>query len=86
MITAENCRVDLGGFRLENINLSIHDREIFALIGETGAGKSILLESLAGFHIPVSGSVKYDGREISSIPLPSRNIGFVYQDYGLFLI
>lgn len=40
----------LGDFRLKNINFNIHKGEIFAVPGKTGSGKTVLLESIAGFY------------------------------------
>ena len=74
----------LGTFRLKNINLSIYQNEIFAILGKTGSGKTVLLESVAGFYKGNSGKVHIDGKNISEIPLEKRGIGFVYQDFGLF--
>ena len=48
MIIAKNMSVDLGDFHLRNVDLTIEDGEVFAILGQTGSGKSILLESLAG--------------------------------------
>lgn len=56
-----NCADDLsvspGRFSLKNITLEIKEKEIYAILGQTGSGKSVLLESLAGFYEPSSGSV-----------------------------
>lgn len=84
MIRMENYSVDLGDFKLKNIELEINDGEIFGILGQTGAGKSVLLESLAGFYEKHEGCVYYDDRLLDSIPLQKRRIGFVYQDYALF--
>lgn len=84
MISVEQYSVTLGDFQLKNIDLEITEGEIFALIGKTGSGKSVLLESLAGFYERYSGKVLYDGIPVSGIPLENRRIGFVYQDYCLF--
>lgn len=84
MIRAENYSVKLGDFHMEKTDLSIDDGEIFALLGETGSGKSVLLESLAGLQTPKTGCIFYDDTPVWDIPLQKRQIGFVYQDYSLF--
>lgn len=84
MISVQDYSVTLGDFQLKNINLEITRGEIFALIGKTGSGKSVLLESLAGFYERYKGNVLYDGISVSVIPLENRKIGYVYQDYCLF--
>lgn len=84
ILCVQNLTLRRGNFLLKDVNLSVRDQEIVALIGKTGAGKTVLLETIAGFHTPDSGSVLYQGREISAIPIERRNIGYLYQDYGLF--
>lgn len=69
---------------LSDINLDIKDKEIFALLGETGAGKTVLLESIAGFYDFSYGDISYDGISVKDIPLAKRQIGFVYQNFSLF--
>ncbi|MEZ6079774.1 MAG: ATP-binding cassette domain-containing protein [Pirellulaceae bacterium] len=57
-----------------------------AIIGPTAAGKTQLLNMLAGLSIPHSGSVKYDGRLLSEYERDSffRQVGLVFQDSVLF--
>ncbi len=80
----ENLTVDLGRFKLKDINLTLAEGDFFALMGPTGAGKSVLLEALAGLVPRVSGEIYIDGRKISRLPPEERGIGIVYQDYALF--
>ncbi|MBQ3403999.1 MAG: ATP-binding cassette domain-containing protein [Oscillospiraceae bacterium] len=84
VLEMENVHVRRGCFDLEGIDLSVKKREIFAILGKTGAGKSVLLETAAGFHSPICGSVRLEGRDLCCIPLNERNIGYLYQDYSLF--
>lgn len=84
MVEIKNYSIQLGSFQLNNINLSISEKEIFAVLGRTGSGKTVLLESVAGFYRKFSGDVCIRGRSVVEIPLEKRQIGFVYQDFGLF--
>jgi ABC-type sugar transport system ATPase subunit len=84
MITLQNISKDLGEFHLRDVSMEIYDGEYFVFIGPTGAGKSILLETLAGIYTPDKGRILMDGRDITNIPSRERNIGMVYQDYALF--
>lgn len=74
----------VGAFQLSDISCQIYPREIFAILGKTGAGKTLLLESVAGYYTGAAGTVFLNGRDVLDIPLTRRKIGFVYQDYGLF--
>jgi molybdate/tungstate transport system ATP-binding protein len=80
----ENLTVDLGQFKLENINLELEDGDFFALMGPTGAGKSVLLEALVGLVPQDSGEIHIDERRITHLAPEERGIGIVYQDYALF--
>lgn len=84
ILKIQDYSVRRGDFLLENINLNIYEKEIFAILGKSGAGKTVLLESIAGIYPPTEGSILLHGRNVRSIPFQKRNIGFVYQDYGLF--
>ncbi len=73
-----------GTFRLSNLVFDVKPKEIFAILGKTGAGKTLLLESIAGFYAGTEGEIYLNGKAVLDIPLTARKIGFVYQDYGLF--
>jgi len=84
MIRVENISKNLGEFFLRDVTLEVNDGEYFMILGPTGAGKTILLETIAGIYPPDKGKVFLDGRDITNIPPKSRNINVVYQDYMLF--
>ena len=66
---------------LEEIDLTVAEREFVAILGPSGCGKSTLLNMVAGFDLPTRGSVKVAGEEILA-PAPSR--GVVFQEPALF--
>ncbi len=84
MLTIEHISKDLGEFILDNVSLRIEDGEYFVIIGPTGAGKTILLETIAGVYPPDSGTIVLNGRDVTFVPPRERNITMVYQDYMLF--
>jgi molybdate transport system ATP-binding protein len=84
VVEIKNYSIELGSFALKKINLDVFDNEIFAVLGKTGSGKTVLLESIAGFYRRFSGDLNIQGQPVSDIPLEKRKIGFVYQDFGLF--
>ena len=83
-IDISNLRVTRGEFTLEVDELSINEREIFAILGTTGSGKTVLMESIAGAFPIDGGSIQLDGKDIGSLPIQQRHLGILYQDYALF--
>jgi len=73
-----------GNFLLEDITFDVQDGEYFVLLGPTGAGKTVLLESIAGITGIRSGEVWIDGRNVTSLNVQERRIGFAYQKYMLY--
>ncbi len=80
----EDVEVKLGEFHLQDISLSVPRGEYFVILGPTGAGKTVLLETIAGLNRLVAGRLFVDGIEITRTPPEQRGIGVVYQDYVLF--
>jgi len=84
MIRLEDLNVSLLNFNLQNINLTLGENEFFALMGPTGAGKTVLLEAIAGLVPLKSGRIFIGEREVTALPPEKRGIGIVYQDHALF--
>jgi molybdate/tungstate transport system ATP-binding protein len=84
MIVLDKLTVLLPGFAVEDISLHVARGEFFALLGPTGAGKTVILESIAGLVRVTRGLVRVAGRDITRLPPEHRRIGIVYQDYALF--
>lgn len=84
MIEIKGLSVKLGSFLLEDVTFDVRDGEYFALLGPTGAGKTVLLESIAGLNPIGSGQVKINGRDVTFLNLEKRNIGFAFQDHIIY--
>ena len=82
MITLEDVNYRVKGFSLRDISLKVRRREYFILLGPTGAGKTLLLELIAGLHTPDDGRILIDGVDVTHTPPERRGVGFVYQDYS----
>ncbi|BBL67201.1 ABC transporter ATP-binding protein [Methanoculleus chikugoensis] len=74
----------LGDFTLTDVNLTVADAEYFIILGPTGAGKTILLETIAGIYAPDAGTITLDGLDVTATDPKDREVGMVYQDYMLF--
>jgi molybdate/tungstate transport system ATP-binding protein len=83
-LKVENLSKAWRGFKLNKINLTVAQGEYFILLGPTGAGKTLLLETIMGFHPPDTGRVLLDGVDVTSVPPEKRGIGYVPQTCVLF--
>ncbi len=72
------------GFKLKNINLTVEAGEYFVILGPTGAGKTLLLETIMGFHKPDNGKILLNNNDVTNIPPEKRGIGYVPQNCVLF--
>lgn len=84
MISVNNLTLRVGSFALNRVNFSIADGESFVLLGPSGAGKTLLIETIMGLRGPDSGEVLLDNRDITQLPPEIRKISYVPQDLGLF--
>ncbi len=84
MISIENLSRDWQDFSLKNIDLEVKEGEYFVILGPTGAGKTLLLELIAGFYEPDDGRIFLGGEDVTYKDPEDRDVGFVYQDYSLF--
>ena len=66
---------------LDDVNLTLHEGEIVALLGRSGSGKSTLLRIVSGLLKPTAGSVKWRGAEVSG---PTEGVAMVFQSFALF--
>jgi putrescine transport system ATP-binding protein len=69
---------------VDEVNLSIGQGEIFALLGSSGCGKSTLLRMLAGFEIPTSGRILLSGQDVATLAPYERPFNMMFQSYALF--
>ena len=84
MISIKNISKNLGEFFLRDVTIDIEAGSYFMVLGPTGAGKTILLEAIAGIYPPDTGEIRLDGKDITNAPPRDRNISMVYQDYMLY--
>lgn len=69
---------------MEDITLEIRSGEFFLLLGPTGAGKSLLLETILGIRPPERGEILLEDKNITKLRPEDRHIAYVPQDLGLF--
>lgn len=69
---------------LDNLSLSIKDKEFITLLGPSGCGKTTTLRIIAGFLEPEDGDVIFDGSVINGVPAYKRQVNTIFQRYALF--
>ncbi|MFM8358965.1 MAG: sulfate/molybdate ABC transporter ATP-binding protein [Verrucomicrobiota bacterium] len=69
---------------VDQVSFSVADRELVALLGPSGGGKTTVLRMIAGLETPSTGDLFIGGRRVNEVPVQDRNIGFVFQNYALF--
>ena len=84
MLKINDLKVKLGDTVVEIPYLRVEKGDYIAIIGTTGAGKTVLVETIAGFHRVERGEIIMNGEEITTFPPNKRNIAIVYQDFMLF--
>jgi len=67
-----------------NVNFSVNEGELIALLGPSGSGKTTVLRLIAGLEVPDEGEIFIRGKKVNNVPVQQRNIGFVFQSYALF--
>lgn len=84
MLQLKNISKEFGEFSVSNINLEVAKGEYFVLLGASGAGKSVVLEIIAGLMKQDKGEVFLSGENISNKSIQERKVGLVFQDYAVF--
>ena len=69
---------------MENISFIAEKGDYVVLLGESGAGKSLILEIIAGLIIPDNGEIWLSDNNITNEKIQKRNIGLVFQDNAVF--
>lgn len=83
MLTLEHIRFERDGFSL-TADCAIDAPGLVAVIGPSGGGKSTLLSLIAGFDLPDTGRVLWQGRDLHDDPPGKRPVAVLFQDHNLF--
>ena len=67
-----------------DVSLDVERGEFFGLLGPSGCGKTTTLRMIAGLEKPDSGTIEFDGSDITNLPAERRGFGMVFQNYALF--
>lgn len=84
MIRLQNITKRLGAFTLADISMDIRQGDYVVLLGDSGSGKTVMLELLAGLIRPDAGEILYQDDPVTHVPIRYRPFGIVFQDLALF--
>lgn len=84
MLELQDISKDLGDFQIQDIDLRVRQGDYFVILGRSGAGKTLLLETLAGIRKPDEGTILLEDRDITHQRIQNRDIGLVFQDHAIF--
>jgi len=84
LIQVRGLSLRLGDFAVHDADLDVAKGDYFVLLGPTGAGKTVLLECIAGLHRPQKGEIYVDGVQVNDVAPERRSMGYLPQDYALF--
>ena len=73
----------INNFICRDISFNVNDGELFVLLGPTGAGKTTILNVIAGL-VAYEGSVLLGDRPVDRVPTSQRGVGYLFQDLALF--
>ena len=69
---------------IKRLNLEIHNKEFFVLLGPTGAGKTTTLRCISGLEKPNDGSIYIDKQNVDGLGPAERDVALVFQYYSLY--
>lgn len=76
---------NFGAFQaIKAMDLHVNDGEFVALLGPSGCGKSTTMNIIAGMEGPTTGRVLFGDRDVTTMPMTKRGVGFVFQNYAIF--
>lgn len=84
MFKVENLTVRAGSFSVKGVSLKVADSSCHVIVGPTGSGKTLLLETILGLRHAESGRILLNGEDITLLPIEKRSLAYVPQDLALF--
>ena len=88
LLQIEGVTLTFGGVKaLTGVGFAVQPGSITAVIGPNGAGKTSLFNTISGFYRPTSGTIRFQGKDITRVPAPQRaklGLGRSFQNIALF--
>ncbi|PLW96587.1 MAG: hypothetical protein C0593_11135, partial [Marinilabiliales bacterium] len=84
MLYVKDLTIQADTFCVDALSFAVNAGEYFFLLGESGSGKSLILETIAGIRTPKIGSIFINDEEITHLAMDKRHVGMVFQSLALF--
>ncbi|MEA3316879.1 MAG: ABC transporter ATP-binding protein [Bacteroidota bacterium] len=84
MLEINNLNINFKEFNISDVSFSVDRGDYFVLLGKSGAGKTLILEMIAGLLSPKSGNIVLNNKDITRTKIQLRKVGLVFQDYAIF--
>src|SRR5437879_6297237 len=85
MLQLAGVSVAYDGFTaVDAAELEVANGEIVCILGPSGSGKSSLLRAIAGLEPSATGTISWDGADLTRVPAHRRGFGLMFQDHALF--
>lgn len=85
ILEVSNLTKNYGATRaLEDVSFSCEEGEFFTLFGPSGAGKTTILELIAGIKEDYTGSIAIKGKKVDDLPIQMRNVAMAFENYALY--
>ncbi len=69
---------------VNNLNLTIRDKEFMCFLGPSGCGKTTTMRCIAGLETPTSGDIYFDEERVTHLPPKDRDVAYVFQFYVIY--
>ncbi|MUW13804.1 ATP-binding cassette domain-containing protein [Halorubrum sp. CBA1125] len=69
---------------VDGVNLDIDEGEFITLVGPSGCGKTTTLRCIAGLEQPTSGTIRFDGEDVTEVPAEKRGLAMMFQNIALY--
>ena len=73
-----------GSLAVDDVSLTVNDREFLVLVGPSGCGKSTTLRLIAGLERCTGGTIRMGDRVVNDVTPKDRNLAMVFQNYALY--
>jgi molybdopterin-binding protein len=84
VLQVKGLSVRFEGFSLKDVSFDVAAGEYFVILGLSGAGKTVIMEAIAGLIPCQNGTIVLNGLDITLAPIGKRRVGLLFQDYAIF--